>query len=144
MNRNLRRFALLFATIMALNGCSRAPYVHLLNNVGRTVQLLSVSAEAGRINGWFFGLVWIGNQSGRDVLYRAPGAPVGMQIGIGRCRLWYTIPDVGDVYNYTTIVQLEPDRRLYLVDTGVWDAQGKYPEAVQEFPKQPEGFPVEP
>jgi hypothetical protein len=138
--------ALVCATL-ALAACSQFPRVYLLNNNGASVELLRVQADRdyhGRIDGWFFGIVRIGNRSGRDILFRSSDLEVRVELKVGRCTYRYDLPPTATVANATAVVQLEADNKLYLVDENAWNARDSYERPVEVWPLQPEGFPVEP
>jgi hypothetical protein len=140
---------LVLLTAFALNGCSHLPYVRVLNNAGDAVVVLRARADAasdafGRVNDWPSGYTRIADRSGQDIIFRSPGLIVGVEIRIAGCTSWYTLADAGDLYGDALVVQLEPDRRLYFVATGMSNIRDLHARPVRTLPEQPVGFPVSP
>jgi hypothetical protein len=120
------------------------PAFVLVNNSGAPIVLLTlVAADADgydlNAHGWERGLR-IPHGSRTNLLGLALGETWRIQLEIGRCRLWYSVPDAHALnlsFSNDTIVQLEPDERLYAVARrdsrreSYWVVQG-------------DGFPVAP
>ncbi len=148
----MRRASLALLTLLALamvQSCSRVPGVRLLNNFGSVVELLRVepaapSGYASREGSWLFGLVWINDGEGRDILYRAAGTATCVELKLGGRAQWYFIPHTRTSYNGTDVIQLQPDRLLYLVEENAGMGVALQEQPVSELPEQPEWFPATP
>lgn len=133
------------AALLMLAGCSRAPQIFLLNNSGVTVWVKAAEGDGDpntseRYDGWI-GMVWLRNQRGKAVMWFFR-SPARLDLSIRACLHRYVIPDTGALDGQSVVLQLEPDRSLYLVQAAILD-DDPYERPVA-LGAQPEGFPIAP
>jgi hypothetical protein len=145
----VKRLALVLALMATsvLGSCSRLPMLFLLNNTGRNIGIVHASNDGDRTTNELqrenlFYPVVIRTGRGREVTF-FQFQPIDVLIRVGRCRAWYVLPTFeGASHNSTIVVQIESDRRLYLLDTrGAYDSRTA---RVAALPPQPGAFPVAP
>lgn len=116
------RALLALSLCLALGSCSRLPVLLIINNSGAPIEIFSVVAADDDgfdwyARGWPRGNAVASGSRTHALTADAEGFwRVRMQKG--RCRLWYFVPSAWDEHVAMfgdTIVQLEPDERLYLV-----------------------------
>jgi hypothetical protein len=153
------------AATMLLSSCSRPPFLVLVNNSGRAIEIAFASIDGVTNEGrrgrslfeWAFGLPMRVNQNGSRILQISQwGSGTWlMTLRAGECRLSFQMPlGLRDQYQseawpqlpYDAVgggdpaVQLEADQTLHLMPLGSQRASDV--EAVEEL--QPAGFPLTP
>lgn len=133
-----------------LSACARFPSVYLINDSGALLEILRADGDGDtrtseRIKGWFFGYVGIADGAGRAIMYRWPQRPAWFEAKSQGCVYRYALPPTSTSFDSSAVVQVGPDRRLYLISQNVWgDPREAYNGPIFDIPAQPDGFEVEP
>jgi hypothetical protein len=145
VRRRIRAIGALLGAAL-LNGCSMAPYLFVLNNTGRVIEILEASNDGDRrsseLDRGLLPLPYlIDPEQGRDVVW-SRGHPLEVRMRIGNCRAWYVFPElVNTSSNAYFVVQIQPNLAAYVVEENSWRRLDE--QRIQAaLPTQPEGFPV--
>lgn len=129
----------------ALASCQYEPYLYLINNSGRTIEIVRASNDGidqtSELDRPLIGGVVLRNGQGRKVTW-SRGYELLVEIKADGCVMSYRIPELIETpTNEYFVVQLERDRSLYFVASAVWpDTKGRV--ARRAVPDQPSGFPL--